>query len=253
MGQVTHNLNAAKADGLWDNNQEIQRIIDELEHIYTMSHSDWLQADPIATFLCAQLGYEDIAELEDALQRDWHDFLKMLPTIETEMRPLPAPEGSDPATDAAAAATASGQLALYFRVIPEPDQAHWVPKKMTYHINQRPQLWNVLLKSAHARLEVPALGLEFSADGRKRVDTVWNFLSQAALDLGMHVQSNVGFSDADTDKTVAVIEGLAALRDVDYPWDLVIIDPSGTSKFTDMSLVQVEDNHVDTGRMVDEE
>ncbi|KAI9182996.1 hypothetical protein H9P43_003912 [Blastocladiella emersonii ATCC 22665] len=234
MGQHTQTLTAERSIDL--GHQEVQRMIDEIEVVYTSAQTEWLQAEPVATFLCMNLGYEDVPELEDALNGTFEDFLKLLPSVELATRP-----------------DAEGHPALYFKVTPEPAEADWVSKRLTYRVTQRAQLWNVLLKSPYARIEIPALGLEISADGRKRIDTVWNFLSSAALDLGMHIQTNKGMNDGDTDKTVEVIEGLAALRDVDYPWDMVIIDPSGISHFVDSTLVETDVNHVDTGRMVDEE
>ncbi|KNE69474.1 hypothetical protein AMAG_14044 [Allomyces macrogynus ATCC 38327] len=216
--------------------QEVQRIIEELDTVYTQSQTEWLQAAAVAEFLCLSLGYEDVQELEDALQGTFTEFLSMLPNVRTTFRP-------DPETQ---------KPALYFQVVPEPPQDQWVCKRLEYHVRERNHLWNVLLKSSHARVEVPDLGLEFAVDGRKKIDTVWNYLSAAALDLGMHVQTNVGITDDETDKTLAVIEGLAALRDLERPWTLVVVDPSGTSTFSDMTDVVVIDNYVDTGSHVDQ-
>ncbi|KAI9218480.1 hypothetical protein BC828DRAFT_388480 [Blastocladiella britannica] len=252
MGQHTQTIASvtAAAREIDLSHQEVQRMVEEVDNIYEMSQQEWLAAEPVSMFLCTQLGYEDVDELEDALHGTFAEFLAILPDVETKM---------DVAPSAAAAATPSDEATtpsapepqLYFKVLGAPGPEHWVPTKLTYRVTQRAQLWNVLLKSPHARIEIPALGFEVSADGRKKIDTVWNYLSQAALDLGMHVQNNKGFSDSDTDKTVDVIEGLAALRDVDYEWDMVVIDPTGISRFTDESLVVRVAPYEDEGRMVD--
>ncbi|KAJ3372657.1 hypothetical protein GGF31_001679 [Allomyces arbusculus] len=237
MGQHAQSLTShvTTRRGIDLGHQEAQRLIEELETLYAMSRSEWLAADPVASLLCAQLGYEDTAELEDALNGEFADFLAMLPTVDLDRR-VPHP---------------GAPVELYFRIHPEPPREQWTCTRLEYKVEEPKQLWNVLLKSPYARVEIEALGLEICADGRKRTDTVWNYLSGAALDLGMHVQSNRGMSDDATDKTVAVIEGLAALRDVDEQWTMIVVDPSGMSRFTDMERVTVIENYVDIGSHVD--
>jgi hypothetical protein len=217
-------------------------MIEELHTVYEMSNTEWLQATPVASFLCTQLGYEDVAELEDALHGTFSEFLRLLPDVEIRIEESKLSNSVVQEED---------DVAIYFKVKPEISPDEWVSKKMSYRITQRGQLWNVFLKSPYCRVEIVEAGLEISADGRKKIDTIWNYLSSAALDLGMHVQSNRGMSDGDTDKTVAVIESLAQLRDVETPWTFLVIDPSGISEFTDMSLVEVTEHYVDEGSHVD--
>jgi hypothetical protein len=46
----------------------------------------------------------------------------------------------------------------------------------------------VLLKSPMARLEIPELEFEISADGKKKVDSLYNHLASAIFNLGNHVR-----------------------------------------------------------------
>ncbi len=44
------------------------------------------------------------------------------------------------------------------------------------------------LKSAYATVEIPELEFEISADGKKRIDSLYNHIAQAVFNLGNHVQ-----------------------------------------------------------------
>ncbi len=44
------------------------------------------------------------------------------------------------------------------------------------------------LKSPHATVEIPELEFEISADGKKRIDSLYNHIAQAVFNLGNHVQ-----------------------------------------------------------------
>eukprot|EP00474_Spongospora_subterranea_P010143 CRZ10601.1 hypothetical protein [Spongospora subterranea] len=203
--------------------QEVQRIIEELEAIYVMSHSEWLAAIPISSFICAQLGYEDIDELEDAIHGTFEEFLRILPQVQIKQ----SDDGE--------------QERLLFRIIDQTGNPH----KMVLKISERQQLWNVLLKSPTGVVQIPELEFEISADGRRRIDTIWGYLASSALDLEVRLQQreNDQHDDPDTVQELAllrqVVDGLSDLRDLKYEWTLVVSDESGATRFTDMSLVDI--------------
>lgn len=99
--------------------QEVARIIEELEKSYSTARVEWLAADPIAELLCRELGYEDMEEFKDALGGEFEDLLQTLPDVETIK-------------------TDDGQLK--FKMIPEPPEEEWKPRRMTLKITERSQV-----------------------------------------------------------------------------------------------------------------
>ena len=75
--------------------QEMSRCVTHVEDIwqgYTqdtigkhIDGCDWLPTDHVSSMMCQELGYEDEAELEDALQCSLVDFLCKLPHIVTKI------------------------------------------------------------------------------------------------------------------------------------------------------------------------
>ncbi|KAG1661100.1 hypothetical protein FOA52_012089 [Chlamydomonas sp. UWO 241] len=59
--------------------QEMERMLSELEQWYEMAAgagAEWIAAQAAASWLRNDLGYEDDAEFEDALNGTFEDFLK---------------------------------------------------------------------------------------------------------------------------------------------------------------------------------
>jgi C4-type Zn-finger protein len=188
---------------------------------------EWLPAKGVAMLLQEELGYEDQAELEDALRGTFVDFLRAMPHINTRV---------DPNTGA-----------VYFQVIPEPPRERWVCRRHTVPVRSRADLTRrVCLKSRHARIVVPSLEFEISPDGtRRHIDSLYNHITTAITNLGAHVRTAGGaLSPEHRERIMETVVALNALLDVDEPWDFVIADPSGASEVTPMegvSLIQGEE------------
>ena len=72
---------------------------------------------------------------------------------------------------------------------PDPPQSDWKPVKLTLRVTDRQDLWNVLLKSPQARVEIPELEFEISEDSKRKIDSVYNHIAAAIFNLGTHVRS----------------------------------------------------------------
>ncbi|KAI9106299.1 hypothetical protein DFS34DRAFT_645092 [Phlyctochytrium arcticum] len=197
--------------------QEVARIIEELEKSYLLTNTEWIAAEPISEYLSRELGYEDMEEFKDALGGTFEDFLKALPNVRTKV---------------------DEKDALVFKVIPELAPEDWKPRKMTLKITDIKQLWNVLLKSAYATIEIPELEFAIQRNGQKRIDSIYNHIGNAIFELGAHVKS-VQMPEESSDKIIDCITTLNALLDVPAPWTCVVQDPSGISEFSDMSGVEI--------------
>ncbi|TPX56224.1 hypothetical protein PhCBS80983_g04676 [Powellomyces hirtus] len=198
--------------------QEVSRIIEEIEKAYALMGVEWLPSEPIAQLLCRELGYEDIEEFKDAIGGSFTDLLNTLPDVQTQRDE----EGN-----------------VRFRVEPEPEQKDWVPRTLIVNVTERSQLWNVLLKSPYGALEVPEMEFAIQRNGVKRVDSLYNHIGNAIFELGAHVRT-VPLSRDHNDKIVDCIGSLNELLDVPLPWTCVVLDPSGISRFADMSNVEIE-------------
>ncbi|KAJ3154694.1 hypothetical protein HDU89_007933 [Geranomyces variabilis] len=198
--------------------QETSRIIDEIEKAYALMGVEWLPVDNIANLLCNELGYEDIPEFEEAMGGPFTELLDTLPDVRTQ-------------TDE--------QGILRFRVEPEPDQKDWVPRTLVINVTDRAQLWNVLLKSPYASVEIPEMEFAIQRNGAKRVDSLYNHIGNAIFELGAHVRT-VPLTRDHNDKIVDCIGSLNELLDVPMPWTCCVLDPSGISRFSDMSGVEIE-------------
>eukprot|EP00199_Chlamydomonas_sp_CCMP681_P005371 CAMPEP_0119108350 /NCGR_PEP_ID=MMETSP1180-20130426/13904_1 /TAXON_ID=3052 ORGANISM="Chlamydomonas cf sp, Strain CCMP681" /NCGR_SAMPLE_ID=MMETSP1180 /ASSEMBLY_ACC=CAM_ASM_000741 /LENGTH=241 /DNA_ID=CAMNT_0007093953 /DNA_START=102 /DNA_END=827 /DNA_ORIENTATION=- len=200
--------------------QEVERLLEELEEVLKQDGFDWITAQACGMWLCHDLGYEDQSEFEDALHGTFEQFIIQFPHIETK-------------TDE------KGRMVL--RLKPEVPQERWRPVKMTLKITDRSQLWNVCMKTQHARVEIPELEFEISADGKRKIDSIYNIVGSAIFNLGTHVRAAAsGLPGGHKEKIMECVEDLGRLLDVDTPWTWVLHDPSGQSEFSDMKDVEVE-------------
>ncbi|KAJ1498115.1 hypothetical protein HMI56_005185 [Coelomomyces lativittatus] len=278
--------------------QEIQRILEELENIYLTSKTEWLNVDSIQGFLCTQLGYEDQEELEDALHMSFTEFLRCVPTVtlkeetHSAMHGLEKEDGGEQKVESSSFSSSSSSSItttasnlqplttdphfketknVYFRMMTFPlqgqeDQATssveltFCPTQYIYHVTQPHHVWNVLIKSPLASIEIPELDLEIHPDGRKTYETLWHLLSTLVLNLSTYVMDNtpsnsVSFSTEDQNqnqnqnqnedqdekskKLMSMVSKIGNLQDLDMPWTVIVNDPSGYSMFADMSEVEV--------------
>ncbi|KAG2445389.1 hypothetical protein HXX76_000011 [Chlamydomonas incerta] len=208
--------------------QEMDRLVTELENMWQMftvndegpSGIEWLPVAGIANALREDLGYEDMDEFEDALGGTFVDFLDKLPRVVKREQ-----EGR-----------------FYFQITPEPPQSEWKPVRMTLTVQNRQDLWRVCLKSPHARVEIPELEFEISADGKKHIDSIYNHIAQAIFNLGNYVSSTRGSMPPDTAaKIMETVEQLNILLDVEKPWTWIVHDPSGISEFKPADGVLVDE------------
>lgn len=203
--------------------QEMERLLSELEQWYeqaALSGAEWITAQAAGSWLRNDLGYEDEAEFEDALNSSFEEFLEAMPHIETKV---------------------DEQGRVVFKVRPEPPPSEWKPTKMTLKINSRDDIWNVCFKSQWATVEIPELEFHISQDGKRRIDSIYNHVAGAVFNLGSHVEGMGGYDNDQKAKISECIMQLNALLDMDQPWTWILRDPSGTSSFQNMDRVQVEE------------
>ena len=199
--------------------QEVDRIVDEVEQIYGSQPTEWLTLKPIGMMLLHEF-YEDFDELEDALGGSFQEFIEAMPQFETRTNP-----DSD---------------IVEFKVLaPDPDAP---PTMLTLHVASRSDLWRVLHKSPAAAVKIPHLEFEIGADSKRRIDSVYNHISQAAWHLGAHIRSQIGEGAEATESAAAILETVDALElllDVEEPFDLIVDDPTGASSFKPSDGVEV--------------
>lgn len=220
-------LNAVKIDM---SHQEMDRLVTELETLWRQFAVDsdgqptgveWLPADGVEQALLQELGYEDVPEFEDALKGSFVDFLDNLPHIRKRVD------------------DSNGRV--YLQIKPEPAREDWKPTRMTVKVNDTTDLWRVCLKSPHARIEIPELEFEISADGKRHTDSIYNHIAAAVYNLGNYVrQANTGLSEDHKNKIMDTVIALNIFLDVPKPFTWVVHDPSGTSEFHPMDDVTVE-------------
>ena len=116
--------------------QEIGRIVDELDQIYSSQPTEWLPMKHIGHMI-ANMWYEDIDEFEDAMGGTFSEFMHSMPHIEIRTNSLGAEE---------------------FKVVmPDPDAP---PSVMTLRVETREDLWRVLFKSPDAKITISHLEFE---------------------------------------------------------------------------------------------
>ena len=72
------------------------------------------------------------------------------------------------------------------QVHPDPPREEWSPKKLEVMIRERKDLFRVCHKSGNARIVLPALEFEISADGHRAVDSLYNHIARAVYNLTSH-------------------------------------------------------------------
>lgn len=214
--------------------QEIDRIVDEVEQIFASQPMEWLALEPIGMMMLHEM-YEDYDEFEDAVGGSFEEFLRALPQFELRTNPD------------------TGKTE--FKVLaPDPDAP---PSIMTLHVTQRSDLWRVLYKSPTATVRIPHLEFEIGADSKRRIDSVYNHITNAVFQLSSHVrgqaeaaaaaaaalESGGGSGDdaaaAQAASILETVDSLEALLDVDEPFDIVVDDPTGASLFKPDDGVEV--------------
>ena len=203
--------------------QEIDRIVDEVEQVYSSQPTEWLAVEPIGLMMVQLLDwYEDYDEFEDACGGSFEEFLNALPQFETRTN-------------------ANGKSE--FKLLqPDPDSP---PTLMTLRVEKSSDLWRVLFKSPEAALRIPHLEFEVGADSKRRIDTVYNHINNAIWNLSTHIraqQSNPGAElSADATAILETVEALEGLLDVTEPYEIVVDDPTGASRFKPDDGVDVEE------------
>lgn len=146
--------------------QEIGRIVDELDQIYSSQPTEWLPMKHIGHMI-ANMWYEDIDEFEDAMGGSFSEFMHSMPHIEIRTNSLGGEE---------------------FKVVmPDPDAP---PSVMTLRVETREDLWRVLFKSPDAKITISHLEFEIGADSKRVIDTLYNHISHAVWNLSSHLRGN---------------------------------------------------------------
>jgi len=185
--------------------------------------NNWLFLDPLKNLLCMELGYEDWAELEDALHGTLEDFLALLPHVELRNN-----------------AEKDNRMEMRLRAL-SPDQRR--PFKAILKVTVSEDLWKVFYKSPECRVEIPELEFEILPDGQNRVDTIFNHLSDAIFNLGQYVGHSVHsgtMSGGVADKISETVVALNEILDIPNPWTWIVHDPSGLSMFKPDNGVEIE-------------
>ena len=200
--------------------QEIDRIVDEVEQIYGSQPMEWLTVAPIGNMIVTMHDwYEDFDEFEDACGGSFEDFLRLFPQFELR---------------------AADDGRAEFKVL-KPD-ADSPPMIMTLRVTQQSDLWRVLFKSPDAAIRIPHLEFEIGADNKRRIDTVYNHITNAVWNLSSHLRAQSQGGGEVTGDAAAILEtvdALEALLDVDEPFDIVVDDATGTSLFKPAEGVEI--------------
>lgn len=198
--------------------QEIDRITDEVEQIYASQPTEWLQVEAVGqTIINVQGWYEDYDEFEDAVGGSFEAFLRALPHIEVRKNERGIAE---------------------FKVLPpDPDAA---PTVYTLEVSKREDLWRVLYKSPDATVRFPAIDFEIGADSKRRIDTIYNHITNAVWNLSSHLRGREGDVPSETVSSITeVVDQLNAMLDLEEPFTLIVDDPTGASQFKPADGVEV--------------
>lgn len=199
--------------------QEMTRIMGELEAVYESTPAEWLAVEGVALMIQRDLGYEDMEEFEDALKGSFAEFLGCLPHINVRTNAMGKPE---------------------FRVVPPPPITERKPIRLTYRVSNSKQLFRVCVKSPDAKVSIPELEFEMSADGTRVVDTLYNHIAAAVWNLSSHVR--MGGATADQSGAFEeVVDSLNEALDAETPWTWVVEDPSGLSEIHPADDVEREE------------
>lgn len=211
--------------------QELSRIMKELEDFCEMVPSDtWIAVESAANWLCQQLGYGDYDELEDALHGSLADFLTQLPHFDVKR---PNPEDTNES--------------VRFRSNLK-DHIPGRPCKITFSVQDRGDLWVVMLKPKGAWIEIPELEFEIGRGDSRQVDTIYNIIGEAVFQLGTYLQNNHGIiSEERFEGIYQAIHQLNGILDVEQPFTWIVHDPTGTCTFKPHSdRIKVEFTDLET-------
>ncbi|KAA8493938.1 Zinc finger protein ZPR1 [Porphyridium purpureum] len=209
--------------------QEVERIIDELESLHELSPEEWLLVEPVCLTMALDLGYEDLDEFEDALKGSIVGFLRSLPQFELRV------QDEDGTFSEERGPLQEGQR-LVFRVTPLPRRS---PVSMSVSMARRDDLFRIFLKAPDAVVEIPEMDFEMGLDRKRRIDTIYNFVSTARLNLEMYLNSNRHMQPTLLGTIRQTVEALEKLLDMDTPWTFVVHDPSGLSEFKPFDGVMI--------------
>eukprot|EP00916_Digyalum_oweni_P006359 GHVL01010941.1.p2 GENE.GHVL01010941.1~~GHVL01010941.1.p2 ORF type:complete len:232 (-),score=52.24 GHVL01010941.1:1456-2151(-) len=212
--KMAENLEAFHID---ISHQEVERILCELEQMFSAQPLEWLPLESTSMFICADLGYEDMNEFEDAIKGDFESFLKCFPHIEV----------------------AEIENKKQFRI---KEQTPKEPVIYTINVKERSDLWRVVLKSPSAVITIPSLEFEMLRESKRRIDSIYNHIGNAIFNLGLHYRRNISeLSESDQNMIADTLNDLNILLDVEEPWILKIIDPSGMSEVFPFEGVNTEE------------
>jgi len=203
--------------------QEVVRVMDVAEEIYHSTPLDWLPQEPICIYMLAELGYEDVGELEDALGGTFDEFCQSVPNFHRRVQP-----GSDPPI-------------LEFRVDAPPPPDHWAHRRHTVHVTRREDLWRVIMRPPDSTVFIPELEFQIGASNTRVTDSIFHHIGTAIFNLGSWVQSQRSVAPEAVDRVSETIGELNALLDVERPWTFVIDDPRGYSTFLPAEGVETTD------------
>ena len=114
---------------------------------------------------------------------------------------------------------------------------------MTLHVAERNDLWRVLYKSPDASIRIPHLEFEIGADSKRRIDTVYNHITNAVWNLSAHIRSQSGGGSEEMSESAAsileTVDALEQLLELNEPFDIVVDDPTGASQFKPSEGVEV--------------
>eukprot|EP01061_Rhynchopus_euleeides_P027442 TRINITY_DN4461_c0_g1_i1.p2 TRINITY_DN4461_c0_g1~~TRINITY_DN4461_c0_g1_i1.p2 ORF type:complete len:392 (+),score=187.25 TRINITY_DN4461_c0_g1_i1:119-1294(+) len=195
--------------------QEMSRVMKELENIFACQPCDWLPVDAMANLLSVELGYEDVAEFEDALGGEFSDFVKGIPNAELSTNERGTP------------------------VLKLKNTVQGPPRTMTLQVTDRKFLWHVLMQAEDARITIPELEFEFQPMGERRIDTIYNHIASAVWNLGTYVRS-AGLNQDTENKVLDTIHLLNQLLDVEHPFTVIVDDPTSRSLWQPIDGVKIE-------------
>ena len=202
--------------------QEMERIVNEMDEIlkFQPDTTAWLPVEQIGSMLTHELGYEDKDEFEDALKGTFEEFCRTLPHLEVREK-----DGGE------------SRCEMRLRV----DDREERPMRMVCRVESRSDLYRVCFKAPDAKVEIPELEFEIGADQKNRIDTIYNHIGAAILNLGRYVAqaSEAELNDDNRNKIVDTITLLNILLDVEKPWTFIVHDPKGKSEFKPTEGVEV--------------
>lgn len=199
--------------------QETDRIVDELEQVCKQvmqsAGDSWMTCTAAANIVCTNLGYEDQGELEDAIKCDWEEFIQSMPHLQTKTQD----DGS----------YAQGKIVFRMKpLVPVHDRKMFI-KSLT--VQTRQDLWRVCHKAPSAVMEFPDIEFEIGADGKRKIDSLYNHIAAAVYNLSMHVSTlGAGLSEDSKGKIAQTIHELNVLLDVEKPFTILLHDRTGISE-----------------------